>query len=158
MTKRTRMNVYFDPDLLKQVKALALRRKVSQSTIVEAAVASFLSGDSTEHLEAALSRRLDRLGRDVAALDEDLAVLGETVALFVHFWLTITPPLADTAQASARAKGVERFEGFMLTLGKRLATGDRFLKELSRDMPALSMQDDPAGEMAADDSLKNPSR
>ncbi|QOG06364.1 ribbon-helix-helix protein, CopG family [Aureimonas sp. OT7] len=141
MTTRTRMNVYFDPELLAQVEMLALRRNVSKSAIIEAAVASFLSGDAADALEAALSRRLDRLGRQIDALDVDLAVLGETVALFIHFWLTIAPPLSDTAQASARAKGVERFEGFMQTLGKRLSTGDRFLKELSRDMPAISMQD-----------------
>ncbi len=41
-----------------------------------------------------------------------------------------TPP-------SARIKGNERFEGFMQTLGKRLASGDRFLKELSRDIDSL---------------------
>jgi len=144
MTKRTRMNVYFDPELLGRVKALSLRRKVSQSTIVEAAVASFLSGDSVEHLEAALSRRLDRLGRDVAALDEDLAVLGETVSLFVNVWLAATPPLPENAQATARAKGAERFEGFMQTLGKRLASGDRFLKELSRDIGSPPAESDPA--------------
>lgn len=136
MTSRTRMNVYFDPALLKQVEALALRRNISKSAIVEAAVASFLSGDTTEKLEAAMSRRLDRLGRQVGALDENLAVLGETLALFVRFWLTFTPPMSDTAQAAARAKGAERFDGFMQTLGKRLATGDRFLKELSRDIDA----------------------
>jgi predicted transcriptional regulator len=45
MTTRTRMNVYFSPDLLKQVEALALRRNVSKSAMIEAAVASFLSGD-----------------------------------------------------------------------------------------------------------------
>ncbi|WP_249694498.1 CopG family transcriptional regulator [Stappia sp. WLB 29] len=134
MTKCTRMNVYFDPELLKRVEMLALRRKVSKSAIIEAAVASFLSGDSAEKLEAALSRRVDRLGRQIDTLDEDLAILGETVSLFIHFWLTITPPLPEAAQASARAKGVERFEGFMQTLGKHLATGDRFLKELSRDI------------------------
>ena len=158
MTTRTRMNVYFDPELLEQVEMLALRRQVSKSAIVEAAVASFLSGDAADRLEAAMARRLDRLGRQIDTLDVDLAVLGETVALFIHFWLTITPPLSDTAQASARVKGVERFEGFMQSLGKRLSTGDRFLKELSRDMPALSMQDSPAGETGTDDSLKNPSR
>ncbi|NSX86324.1 ribbon-helix-helix protein, CopG family [Agrobacterium tumefaciens] len=134
MTSRTRMNVYFDPALLKQVEALALRRNISKSAIIEAAVASFLSGDTTEKLEAAMSRRLDRLGRQVGALDEDLAVLGETLALFVRFWLTFTPPISETAYAAARAKGAERFHGFMQTLGKRLATGDRFLKELSRDV------------------------
>ncbi len=158
MTTRSRMNVYFAPDLLAQVEALSLRRQVSKSAIIEAAVASFLSGDTTDRLEAAMSRRLDKLGRQIDTLDEDVAVLGETVSLFVHFWLTITPPLPESAKAAARAKGIERFEGFMQSLGKRLATGDRFLKELSRDMPGQAMQDEPAGETSSDESLKNPSR
>lgn len=134
MVTRKRMNVYFDPKLLAEIDALSLRRQVSKSAIVEAAVASFLSGDSAEKLEAAMSRRLDKLGRQIDGLDEDLAVLGEAVSLFIRFWLTITPPLPETAQASARAKGVERFEGFMQTLGRRLAKGDSFLKELARDV------------------------
>lgn len=142
MTPRTRMNVYFDPDLLVQVEALALRRQVSKSAIVEAAVASFLSGDTSDRLEAAMSRRLDKLGRQIDTLDEDLAVLGETVSLFIRIWLASTPPLPESAQASARAKGAERFEGFMQSLGRRLATGDRFLKELSRDVDSL--QDNPS--------------
>lgn len=139
MTKRTRMNVYFDPALLKQVEALALRRKVSKSAIVEAAVASFLSGDTTERLEAAMSRRLDRLGRQIDGIDEDLAVLGEAISLFVHFWLTTTPPVPDSGKAAARAKGNERYKGFMQTVGRRLATGDRFFKELSRDVRPLEV-------------------
>ena len=94
---------------------------------------SYLSSDSADQLEAAMSRRLDKLGRQIDTLDLDLAVLGETVAQFIHFWMTFTPPLTGAAQSAARAKGAERFEGFMQTLGKRLATGDRFLKELSRD-------------------------
>ena len=143
MTTRTRMNVYFDPALLKQVEALALRRNVSKSAVIEAAVASFMSGDTTERLEAAMSRRLDKLGRQFDILDEDIAVLGETLSLFVQFWLTLTPPLPDNAKQSARIKGNERFEGFMQSLGKRLATGDRFLKEISHDMAAL--HDTPPG-------------
>lgn len=134
MTTRTRMNVYFDPALLKQIDGLALRRKVSKSAIVEAAVASFLSGDTNDRMEAAMSRRLDRLGRHLDTMDEDIAILGETLSLFINIWLGSTPPLPESAQASARAKGAERFERFMQTLGRRLATGDRFLKELARDV------------------------
>ena len=137
MQTKTRMNVYFDPALLKKVEALATGRNVSKSAVVEAAVASFLSADASERLEAALSRRMDKLGRQIDGLDEDLAILGETVSLFIRFWLTVTPPLTETAQASARAKGAERFEGFLQSLGRRLATGDRFLKELSRDVDSL---------------------
>ena len=114
-----------------------MRRKVSASAIVEAATASFLSGDTTEKLEAAMSRRLDKLGRQIDTLDEDLAVLGETLSLFILIWLSSTPPLPENAQAAARAKGAERFEGFMQNLGKRLASGDRFLKELSRDVESI---------------------
>lgn len=136
MPTKTRMNVYFDPDLLKKVEALALRRNVSKSAIVEAAVASFLSADASERLEAVFARRMDRIGRQIDGMDEDLAIVGETLSLFIRFWLTVTPPLPDSAQASARAKGSERFEGFLQTLGRRLATGDRFLKELSRDIDA----------------------
>lgn len=134
MQTKARMNVYFDPALLKKIDALATRRNVSKSAVVEAAVASFLSADASERLEAALSRRMDKLGRQIDVLDEDLAILAETVSLFIRFWLTITPPLPEAAQASARAKGAERFEGFLQSLGRRLATGDRFLKELSRDV------------------------
>jgi hypothetical protein len=103
---------------------------------------------------------MDRLGRQVDTLDEDVAVLGETISLFIRFWLAVTPPLPEGEQSAARAKGAERFEGFMQTLGRRLATGDRFLKELSRDMPPESPADPGAGESATvtGDPLKNPSR
>ncbi|GEB39224.1 CopG family transcriptional regulator [Gluconacetobacter liquefaciens] len=134
MSSKTRMNVYFEPELLKQVEALALRRNVSKSAVIEAAVASFLSADASERLEAVFARRMDRIDRQIAGMDEDLAIMGETLALFIRFWLIVTPPLPDSAQASARAKGVERFEGFLQSLGRKLATGDRFLRELSRDI------------------------
>lgn len=134
MQTKTRMNVYFEPELLKKVEALALRRNVSKSAVIEAAVASFLSADASERLEAVFARRMDKIGRQIDGLDEDLAIVGETLSLFIRFWLTVTPPLPDSAQASARAKGMERFEGFLQSLGRRLATRDRFLKELSRDI------------------------
>lgn len=132
MQTKARMNVYFEPALLKRVEALAVRRNVSKSAVIEAAVASFLSEDSADHREAAFARRMDRLSRQIEALDRDHAILGETLSLFIRFWLTITPPLPESAQASARAKGKERFEGFVEALGRRLATGDQFIKELAR--------------------------
>ena len=134
MQTKTRMNVYFEPELLKKVEALALRRNISKSAVIEAAVASFLSADASERLEAVFARRMDKISRQIDGLDEDVAIIGETLSLFIRFWLTVTPPLPDSSQASARAKGAERFEGFLQSLGRRLATGDRFLKDLSRDI------------------------
>src|SRR6478672_9530251 len=109
---RHRMNVYFPPELLKQIADLADRKKLSRSAIVEAAVASFLSPDAADRREAAFARRLDRLSRQVQRLERDVGLTAETLALFVRFWLTITPPLPNDAQAAAQIKGRERFEGF----------------------------------------------
>ena len=133
---RNRMNVYFPPEMLQQIVDLADRKRLSRSAIVEAAVASFLSPDGSDKMEAALTRRLDRLSRQVQRLERDVGISAETLALFIRFWLTITPPLPDDAQSSAQIKGRERFEGFIETLGRRLQKGQRFLKEIPDDVLA----------------------
>ena len=56
------------------------------------------------------------------------------MALFVRFWLTITPPLPSDAHAAAQAKGRERYEGFIETLGVRLQKGQSFLREIPDDV------------------------
>ncbi len=85
-------------------------------------------------MEAALGRRLDRLTRQVERLERHLTISNEALALFVRFWLTVTPPLPDTAQPAAQAKGRERYEGFVEALGRRLAKGQSLAQEVSQDV------------------------
>ncbi|MHB0773400.1 ribbon-helix-helix domain-containing protein [Bradyrhizobium sp. 1.29L] len=140
---RNRMNVYFPPELLKQISDLADRKNLSRSSIVEAAVISFLSPDGGDRREAAFARRLDRLSRQVQRLERDVGLTAETLALFVRFWLTITPPLPNEAQAAAQIKGRERFEGFVETLGRRLQKGQSFLREIPDDIVHGVPEDSP---------------
>jgi hypothetical protein len=100
---------------------------------VETALASFLSPDGADRLEGALARRLDRLTRILERNERHSMISTEMLALFVRFWLTATPPLPDTAQAAAQAKGRERYEGFIEALGRRLARGTTLADELPRD-------------------------
>ena len=130
---RDRMNVYFPPHLLKQVADLADRKRLSRSAIVEAAVASFLSPDASDLQEAAFTRRLDRLSRQIGRLERNVGISTETIALFVRFWLTVTPPLSPEAQTSAQAKGRQRYEGFIEALGQRLQKGQSLLDDLPKD-------------------------
>lgn len=143
---RTRMNVYFPPELLRQLIDLADRKRLSRSSIVEAAVTSFLSPDGADRTEAAFTRRLDRLSRQIQRLERDLSITTETLALFVRFWLTVTPQLPADAQATAQAKGRERFEGFVEALGRRLAQGRTLLHDIPRDidMPRAQRDNDPS--------------
>ena len=131
---RDRMNVYFPPELLKQISELADRKRLSRSAIVEAAVVSFLSPDGADRREAAFTRRLDRLSRQMQRLERDVGLTAESLALFIRFWLTITPPLPNDAQAAAQAKGGDRFEGFVEALGRRLQKGQSFLREIPEDI------------------------
>jgi hypothetical protein len=108
------------PDVIDQLAEFALRRRVGQPDIVEAALRSFMSPDNPEQLEAALSRRLDRIDRHLARLDEQTEITTEAVALFVRFWLTANPPLPDAARAAAQAQANERYEGFVEALARRL--------------------------------------
>ncbi|MCG7507877.1 CopG family transcriptional regulator [Mesorhizobium retamae] len=149
---RDRMNVYFPPDLLRQIADLADRKKISRSAIVEAAVASFLSPDGADKREAALTRRLDRLTRQVQRLERDLGVTAETLALFVRFWLSVTPPLTGEAQAAAQAKGRERYEGFIETLGRRLQKGQNFLREIPDDVADDDQSPTPSEDQVAQES------
>ena len=131
---RDRMNGYFPPELLKQISELADRKRLSRSAIVEAAVVSFLSPDGADRREAAFTRRLDRLSRQMQRLERDVGLTAESLALFIRFWLTITPPLPNDAQAAAQAKGRDRFEGFVEALGRRLQKGQSFLREIPEDI------------------------
>jgi hypothetical protein len=145
---RRRMNVYLPPDLLEQVAGLAARRKLSQSAIMEAAVMSFLSPDGADRREAAFTRRLDKLTRQVQRLERNTGVTMETLAVFVRFLLTITPPLPPDAQASAQAKGQQRYKGFVEALGRRLQKGQSFLSEIPEDVekgPSQARDDDLGG-------------
>jgi predicted transcriptional regulator len=134
--KKQRLSVYLEPGVTRALAEYAARRAQSRSLVAEAAIASFLSPDAAERQEAALTRRLDQLDRRMARLERDLGIAVETLAVFVHFWLTTNPPLPEPAQAAARAKAGERYDAFVAALGRRLAKGPKLGQEISEDVPA----------------------
>jgi hypothetical protein len=129
--KKARLSVYLDPDMMNELVALAERKRQSKSLIAEVAITSFLTPDDADRREAAVTRRLDMLTRQGERMERDLWISAETLALFIRFWLTVTPPLPESAQAAAQAKGRERFESFLEILGRRLAKGRSVLREVS---------------------------
>jgi hypothetical protein len=131
--RKARLSVYLDPDMMAQLTELADRKDQPKSLIAEAAILSFLTPDDSDRREAVVTRRLDLLNRQGERLERDLSIVAETLALFIRFWLTVTPPLPQSAQAAAQATGRERFESFLEALGRRLAKGRSLLREVSFD-------------------------
>jgi hypothetical protein len=122
------------PELGSKLADYAARKNVPQALVVETALASYLSPDGADRLEAALARRLDRMTRQLERLERHGRISSEALALFVRFWLTSTPPLPDAAQAAAQAKGKERYDGFVEALGRRVAKGRTLADEIAADI------------------------
>lgn len=122
-------------NLARRLADHAIARNTSQAAIIEAALESFLSPDAAERLEAALSRRLDRLARDVGRLEWHVELSNETMALFIRNWLNAMPALPDSARDEVRTKGRERWERFVESLNRRMEMGPRLKNELSWDIP-----------------------
>lgn len=132
--KKKCLSVYLDPELMRLLADFADRREKSRSIIAEAAIASFLSPDADQRQEAVLTKRLDRIDRNLQRLERDVGILNEAFAIFIRSWLTTTSPLPEAAQAAASAKGGERYDRFLEALGRRLARGPRLRQEISEDV------------------------
>lgn len=132
--RKARLSVYLDPATFDALEAFADQRGKSLSLVAEAAIASFVTPDAAERQEAAIVRRLDQQNRAAERLERNLGISIEMMALFVRFWLTTTPAVPESGQAAAQAKGRERFEGFVAALGRRLAKGASFTREVSDEL------------------------
>ena len=133
MEKKARLSVYLDPAVMRSLADFAALREQSRSLVAEAAIASFLSPDSDERREAIIAKRLDGIDRRMQRLERDTNIAIETMALFVRFWLSTTPPLPDATQAATRAKALERYDSFLDALGRRLTKGPRLRQEIGEE-------------------------
>jgi hypothetical protein len=120
---KPKLSVYLSDNVAKRLALAASRPGTNKSAIVDAALDRFLNPERDQSGDAALVRRLDRMSRLLDRVDRDLSITAETIALFVRYYLTITPPLPSGDQAAARALGRERFEIFVAQIGKRVASG-----------------------------------
>jgi len=130
--KRIKHTFRLPPALSRQLADYARRKHVSQASVVEAAVASFLSPDGSERLEAAFSRRLDRISRQLEKLDYHVEVGNEGFALYLRRWLAATPALPGEATAAARADAQRRFDHFVDALARRMEADRHLSVEVRR--------------------------
>lgn len=131
---QARMNLFIQPDHAKRLDELAAKKGVSKSSIVAAALASWLSPDAGDQREAAMAKRLDRLSRQFERLERDQNIEIETLALFVRYFLTVSTPVPEAHQETAKAQGKARFEQFIEHLGRHLLRGRSLVKDVIEEI------------------------
>ena len=131
---RTRLNLFIEHEHAKRLDELATMKGLSKSSIIAAALASFLSPDSGDQREAAIAKRLDRLSRQLDKLERDQNIMIETLALYVRYFLTVSTPVPEAHQEAARAQGRARFEQFIEQLGRHLLRGRSLVKDVVEEI------------------------
>ena len=131
---KARLCVYLSDQVDQRLGIAARRPGASKSAITDAALAAFLSPERDDQRDAAIIRRLDHLSRHLDRLERDQTIVSESLALFIRYYLTITPPLPGVEQDAARALGKERFEFFVAQLGRRLAGGKTLIRDVLEEV------------------------
>jgi hypothetical protein len=127
---KPKLSVYLSDHIAARLALAAKRPGTNKSAIVDTALDRFLNPERDPSGDAALVRRLDRMSGQLDRVDRDLSVMAETLALFVRYYLTITPPLPSADQDAARALGRERFEMFVAQVGQRVGSGGRLVADV----------------------------
>jgi hypothetical protein len=133
---REKSSFRLPPELVRQLDGFARVKRVSRTAVVEAAIASYLSPDGADRLEAALGRRLDRVTRQVERLALHVDLSNETLSMFIRSWLNHTAPLPESAVKAAHAMGAERWERFVAGLSHQLESGVQLAQEVGLDIGA----------------------
>ena len=145
---RARLNIFIETDHARRLEELAALKGLSKSSIIAAALASFLSPDAADRREAAFAKRLDRLSNQFDKLERDQNILIETLALYIRYFLTVSAPVPEAQQEAARAQGRLRFQQFIEQLGRNLMRGRSLVKNIQEevfpDVGQFFAMDDPA--------------
>lgn len=134
MSKK-RYTLYISRPLARRFDLIAQQRNGAKSALVEEALRAALEPQQHAGLDEGLARRLNELNRVVAGLRREMAVATETLAIFVRYFLTVTPPLPQDEQEPARLLGRERYQVLLTEVGRRVAENERLVAEVIATVP-----------------------
>lgn len=135
MSKTVRHTIHLNDVLSRQLAALAAGPGGSKSAVVGEALQAWLSREAGIGIDPLIKARLDRTSRSLHRLERNLHILIETLALFIRYQLSVTPPVAEAEQPAASALGQRRFQSFIDQVGRRLAAGRRLSDDLVQYLP-----------------------
>jgi hypothetical protein len=133
---KKRYSLYLSTPLARKFDLVAQQRHGSKSAMFEDAIRSSLEPQPVDGPEESLARGLGDLKKTVGTMARDLAVVAESLALYVRYFLTMTPPLPQSERQAAQMLGRERFQVFVAQVGRRLAGDHRLVSEVLETIAA----------------------
>jgi hypothetical protein len=112
MIRSRRLNIRVTETLAKQLEREARLHGVTMTAIIEAAIQRYVDDEAAEPPEALILRRLDRIDRNQASAERDMAMIVETLQHYILYWLTVTQPVPEGSRDAAHALGRRRMDHF----------------------------------------------
>lgn len=146
MTPRVRIAVRIPVPLKEDLDALARQRRSARTDLVMAGIQLLVNAEAPA---PAVAHRLDRLLREMRALQQAMAVMEETLGLFINVYFSTTTEVPPDQEEAARRLGGRRYARFLKILETKLATARRVVTTEGRqDEPAAAPES--AGARAGD--------
>ncbi len=123
---KPRINIHISHEAAKLLDHATHHENSTKASIVDAALKQLLAPTSETRELTILIKRFDKMTRAMERLADDGAAQSETLALYVLYYLCITPPLPEQSRAGAEALGRKRFEHFIGQVGDRLMGKERY--------------------------------
>lgn len=131
MKRSSDFHVRLPTEVSNRLVLLASERGVSRNVIILSALEEFLNvGQGAQAREDAvegLRKDVFEVKRRVAALREDVEILGELLSFFIYHWIGYTPRLEKEERLTLAAEAKERHDRFLTLFAKKLALGEMSL-------------------------------
>lgn len=122
---RVKTTVWFDRELLNQIKNEADKRRVSQQSIIENSLKDRYSEARQLDRDAAIAERLNKLERHLRRIEEKSEISAEAQALFVRMWLASTPEVPTEEREKAVQSAQDRYARYLQQLVTRIGSESR---------------------------------
>ena len=129
-TVKRRISIYLSPEAERLLARAVEDRGASMSGVVEAAISAFLGDKAKTSETALLGERMNKLTRAAERIADETTAQTETLALFILYYLCITPPLPDSSRDAAEATGKKRFDRFIGQVSERLLGKESYTEEV----------------------------
>ncbi len=121
--QKPRVNVHITEEVWERLNKVTDRPDVSKASIVDAALAAFLSPEADDKRDAAIIRRLDKIDRRLEKLEEQNVVISEAIGILAHYTCYYAPRIPEAEVDASKAFANKRYEHFLRSLGERIHKG-----------------------------------
>ncbi|MDX2275630.1 MAG: hypothetical protein NW206_09295 [Hyphomonadaceae bacterium] len=120
---KKKITIYLEQDLARALDLEARLRGLPTTRAAADALRRVFLDEKDEAVADAVKMRLDRLEKREVVREREIAIVKETLLLFIRVWLEHTPPPREETLDATNAVAERRFQSFLELLAESMAPG-----------------------------------